>query len=349
MKRLAWVSVGLALAVGASACRLPLALAGTPAPLPTGDPNATATQTPFIPMPPTATLPPSAFYTPTASPTPVDPWESFLAPAEASATEIPRPYPEFDLPDGVMNIALLGSDERSYQSGYRTDALVIVSLNPQNNTITLVSIPRDLYVYIPGWRMDRINTADPRGGFEMLRQTILYNFGIPIQHWARVNFSGFINGIDALGGIDVEVTGYLYDECGGTWYEFRAGTTRHMNGWTAHCYVRMRKNSGDYDRMRRQQEVLRAIFSKIVSLDGLSRVPELYSQFSRIVQTDITLEAALPFVPLAAAVATGSGTMRSFAIDSTMVSAWRVPSSGAAVILPHPDAVQALLQAAFGT
>lgn len=351
MKRFAWVSLSLALATGLAACRLPLALAGagSGAPLPTGDPRSTATQTPFIPLPPTATLPPSAFYTPTASPTPVDPWESFPAPAESSATEIPRPYAEIEVPDGVLNIALLGSDERSYQGGYRTDALVIVSLNPQDNTITLLSIPRDLYVYVPGWRMDRINTAEPHGGFEMLRQTILYNFGIPIHHWARVNFSGFINGIDALGGIDVEITGYLYDECGGTWYSFSSGTTRHMDGWTAHCYVRMRKNSGDYDRMRRQQEVLRAIFSKIVSLDGLSRVPELYSQFSRIVQTDIDLATALPFVPLAAAVASGSGTMQSFAIDSTMVTAWRVPSSGAAVVLPDREAIQALIRTAFGT
>ncbi len=350
MNKYARILIGLLLAVGVTGCRLPLTLAeGSPGvPLPTADPHSTATQTPFIPSPPTATLPPSAYYTPTSSPTPVDPWEGFAAPVEDSATEIPRPHAELEMQDGVMNIVLLGSDERSYSSGYRTDALVIVSLNPQNNTITMLSLPRDLYVYIPGWRMDRVNTAEPRGGFEMLRQTILYNFGIQVDHWARVNFRGFINGIDALGGIDVEVTGYLYDECGGRWYEYRAGTTRHMDGWTAHCYVRMRKNSGDYDRMRRQQEVIQAIFTRVVSLDGLSRVPELYGEFSQIIETDITLDAVLPYVPVAAAVVSGSGTMRSFAVESTMVTAWRVPSSGAAVVLPDRAAIQALVQTAFG-
>ena len=349
MKRSVWVSISLALAVSVSACRLASDLAGIPgSPLPTAGPDATATQTPFIPLPPTAAQAGTPGSTQAPGQGASDPWGGFPGPVEASATEIPLPQPEIELPDGVLNIALLGSDERSYQGGYRTDVLMVVSLNPRNGTVTLLSFPRDLYVYIPGWRMDRINTAEPRGGFEMLRQTILYNFGIPIDHWARVNFGGFINGVDALGGIDVEITGYLYDECGGTWYTFREGTTRHMDGWTAHCYVRMRKNSGDYDRLRRQQEVIRAIFARIVTLDGLRRVPELYSQFSSIVQTDLMLVDALPYVPLAASIASGSGSMRTYAIDSTMVTAWRVPSSGAAVVLPDRAAIQSLVQTAFG-
>jgi LCP family protein required for cell wall assembly len=351
MNRRSAVPIWLALWLVLTGCLLPqgVLLLSPSGPTPTTASPATVTETPFIPVPPTGTLPPSAYYTPTASPTPVDPWEDFPAPVEMSAIEIPRPAEEIRFPTGVMNFVLLGSDARLNQGGYRTDTMMIVSLDPTASTVTMLSIPRDLYVYVPGWRVDRINTAEPRGGFEMLRQTVLYNFGIPLDHWARVNFQGFIAAVDTLGGIDVEVTGYMNDECGGTWYVFRPGTTRHMDGWTAHCYVRMRRSTGDFDRLRRQQEVIRAVFAKIVTLDGLSRVPELYSQFSRMVDTDMTLEDALPYVPLAASVASGSGTLRSFAIDGTMAQGWRVPSSGASVLLPNWEAIRAMLETAFGS
>jgi LCP family protein required for cell wall assembly len=355
LKRRRSVSVCAILAavgVAVSACVLPAGIANLVPNLPQapGAPAGSPTPTPFIPLPQTATPEATPLPTPTPLPTatPVDPWENFPGPVEASAIDIPRPVPPIPFADDVLNIVLLGSDQRPYTGGYRTDTVMVLSLDPSANTVSMLSIPRDLYVYVPGWRVDRINVADPRGGPEMLRQTILYNFGIPIHNYARIDFGGFIAGIDALGGIDVEITGYLNDECGGTWYRYSPGTLRHMDGWIAHCYVRMRRNSGDYDRLRRHQEVVRAIFAKVISLDGLRRVPELYTQFSRMVQTDITLDRALGYVPLAAAVSGGSGTIRAFAIDSSMTTGWRVPSSGASVMLPDREAIQAMLQTAFG-
>lgn len=328
-------------------------LPGAPEPqrvLVTPDPNATATPTPFLPLPssPTATATPTQTPTPTMSPTPVDPWEGFPGPAEASATEIPRPMPRIPQSPEVVNILLMGSDQRPYTGGYRTDTMMLVSLDPGSGIATLISFPRDLYVYIPGWRMDRINTADVRGGHDLTALTILYNFGLEVDHWALVNFSGFMGAVDTLGGLTVQSTGYMLDECGGRWWSYAPGSY-NMNGFQALCYVRMRKaNDGDFDRLRRQQEVIRAFFAKVLSLEGLSKVPQLYSQFITSLQTDVDLEELLPLVPLAAQLGVDSSRIHQYRIDRSMVDGWRVPTSGAAVLLPRRDAIQSMLSEAFG-
>ncbi len=136
--------------------------AGLNPPLVTIDPNATATATAFVPLSPTETPIPTVTPTPgpTATMTPVNPWGNFAGPTEPSAIEIPPPMPEIRFKDGVVNIALLGSDARPNEGGWRTDTILILSLDRNAGTATLLSIPRDLYVYIPGWRVERINTSD---------------------------------------------------------------------------------------------------------------------------------------------------------------------------------------------
>ncbi len=318
------------------------------APLVTRNPGATRTPTPFAALAPTRTPIPTATSTPgpTASPTPVNPWGDFAGPVEPSAIEIPPPMPPMPFPAGAVNIVLLGSDLRPNLGGWRTDTMLVLSLNPTAGTVTLLSIPRDLYVYIPGFRIDRVNTADVRGGFPMVSATLLYNLGVRVDHWARINFSGFIAGVDALGGIDVQVTGYLYDECGRRYWRYKPGVY-HMDGFTALCYVRMRKASSDFDRLRREQEVTLALFTKVLSVNALTRLPEVYDQFSSLVKTDMTVGDLLPLVPLAANVAADRTRIHQYAIGSSLVTSWRVPYSGAAVLLPNRDAIQAMLQNAF--
>jgi LCP family protein required for cell wall assembly len=245
-----------------------------------------------------------------------------------------------------VNIAILGSDARPLTGGHRTDTIMVASLDPTRGTVTMLSFPRDLYVFIPGWRIDRINVADGRGGPDLVAQTILYNFGIPIDYWVRMEFGGFQSLINSLGGVDVEIGRYYADECGGGWMSFSPGV-RHMNGFTALCYARMRKAASDYDRLRRQQELVLAIFEKGVSLDALARLPELYTQFISMVQTDAELSDLLPLVPLAAQVAADTAGIRRYAVDTTMATGWRVPSSGASVQLPNYDAIQTMLAEAF--
>lgn len=326
-------------------------LPGNPAvrgPMVTIPPDATATATPFLPIPATATPlpPPAATATPAASPTPVEPWGNFAAPSEPSAIDVPRPMDPIDVPPGTVNILLMGSDQRPNDYGHRTDTLMVLSLDPANGKARMLSIPRDLYVYIPGYRVNRINTADAIGGAERVAETILYNFGLNIHHWVRINFSGFTSAIDALGGIDVQVGGYLNDECGGRRWRYAPGTY-HMDGFSALCYVRMRKTSSDYDRLRRQQEVLLAAFNRILSLDGLARFPDFYNQFQALVETDMQIGDLLPLIPLAAQLSTDTASIQRLAIDRSLGTPWRVPYSGASVILPDREAIESMLRTAF--
>ena len=337
------------LAASLSACSgLAGGLISPGVPLVTADPNAPATPTAFLPLLPTETPIPTATATPgpTLTPTPVNPWGSFPGPIEPSAIEIPPPLPPVSLGKGAVTIALLGSDIRPNDGGWRTDTILIVALDPAAGTARILAVPRDLYVYIPGWRVDRINTADVHGGFEMLAQTIEYNFGIPIDHLVRIDFSGFTRLVDSLGGLDVQVTGYLNDECGGRYWTYSPGVY-HLDGFTALCYVRMRKASSDFDRLRREQEVLLALFDRVVSLNGLARIPELFDQFRSLVKTDLEVNDLLPLVPLATLLAADRTRLSLHRVDTSVVTSWLVPYSGANVLLPNRDALLAMLRAIF--
>jgi LCP family protein required for cell wall assembly len=226
--------------------------------------------------------------------------------------------------------------------------MMLLSLDPLAGTATLLSFPRDLYVFIPGWRMDRINTADPNGGPERVAQMMLYNFGFEIHHWVRVNFWGFTQAVDTLGGINVNVGKGLSDECGGIQWRYGEGTY-HMDGFTALCYVRMRHVTGDLDRMRRQQEVILGIFNRVLSLDGLARAPELYAQFQSMVETDMELDDILALLPLAAKLSADPSNITRLEIGATMGELWRVPYSGASVIQPKWEAIENMLVEHFQT
>lgn len=324
-------------------------------PLATVDPFAEPSTTPFLPQAPTATptivFTPTATLTPTITPTPtatpLPPWYGWAGPTELSAIAIPPPMPRINFASGVTNILLIGSDARPGLTGTRTDAIMVVSLNPSAGTVTMLSIPRDLFVYVPGWRMSRINAAYSRGGISLLSTTVRYNFGITIDRYAMVSFNGFKAVIDHFGGIDVYVSRSLNDRCGSAYYSYAPGT-HHMGGADALCYVRMRYGTSDIDRMRRQQEVMLAFFNKIVSLDGLASVPEIYSLLGSYVQTNVGLGDLVSALPLAATVASDTSRIRRFSIDSGKYTPWTIPYSGAQVLRPIRSAIQAMLRSAFG-
>jgi len=322
-----------------------------------GSAEGTPTRTPFAPLSPTGT--PQTYaggepgvavsgVNPTITPTPTlsNPWGDFPGPIRESAIEIPPPVPQIDFPESVINIILLGSDEAPDRYGHRTDTIMILSLDSDSGKVTLLSIPRDLFVYVPGRSMDRINVADTFGGVEMVYQTILYNFGIEIDHWVRANFIGFETAVNHLEGIEVQVEGHLYDECGGVYYDYYPGTY-HMNGHQALCYARMRKTSSDFDRIRRQQEVLKAMFQKLLSLDGLTKLPQLYGEFNKWVGSDIGLADLLPFIPLASSLASGESSFGGYSINTNMINHWTMPISGAQVLLPDRDKIQEHLKGIY--
>lgn len=324
-----------------AACNLFVPVGGLPPLLVTAPPDSTATPTPFLPLfgqpTPTLLLPVSPTPSVTAPPSPPTatpaPWDGFPPPRGDTAF-IPTPLPPFPRPKGQVHIAILGSDQRPNDYGFRTDTLLIAILDPSRHQVRLLSIPRDLWVYIPGWYMNRINTAYPYGGFETLQLTLQYNLGLPVDHFVLINFQAFVALVDNLGGIDVQVERSLTDHRDGYGqYTVPAGWV-HMDGATALWYVRARYTTSDFDRARRQQEVLLALADRLLSLNALSRVGELYSLYRNYVVTDLSLQDVNALATFADAIARRN--LQRYVIQPPYVSPWVVPTSGAEVLLPTP-------------
>ncbi|WP_100010387.1 LCP family protein [Lentibacillus sediminis] len=182
-----------------------------------------------------------------------------------------------------INVLLLGVDEREGDSG-RSDTMILLSANPNTNSLKMVSIPRDTYVNIPGYGMDKINHAYAFGGVGLSVQTVEEAFDIPVHFYARVNMQGFEQGIAALGG--VTVTNDTAFTQGGI--EFPAGEI-HLNGQEALEYIRMRKEDprGDLGRNERQREVVTAAMDKAASFSSITRVGEILGILGENVTTNL--------------------------------------------------------------
>jgi polyisoprenyl-teichoic acid--peptidoglycan teichoic acid transferase len=320
--------------------------------------NATATATPFSPLPPTPTYIPTAF--PTSTPTEVPPtptpesspfigktWNDYPGPTIWPDINVASPVGLLPQPAGQINIMLLGSDQRRDQAGFRTDTILLLTLNPKGGTASLTSFPRDLYVYIPGWTVNRINTAFPHGGFSTLQMTMEYNFGVRPDYYVLINFWSFSQIIDNLGGIDVQVGKALTDQRPGFGqYSVRAGTIR-MDGDTALWYVRSRYTTSDFDRTRRQQEVMRALFTKMISIDAVTRAPQLYDVYKRNVTTDLSFDMIAPLLPLAVQLS-DTNKINQYLIEPQHVTSWR-NSNGAQVLLPNREAVLDVIKRAINS
>ncbi len=280
---------------------------------------ATATQlvsTPLISPAPILSVTPLAPPTPTPQLIPTTQDLAILPTATPTIGEdVNIPAPIGLLPEQtdyeLVNFLLAGSDRRSPTRAYRTDVILIMSVNWTTQTVNLLSIPRDLYVYIPGWGMDRINTAElhqtqtqtTHHRLGLLAETIEYNLGIRIDHIARVDFEAFESWVDLIGGITVPVdcptSGYQLNETETAWVPFALEPGMHdLDGALALWYVRQRIDSSDFDRNRRQQIVLRAIWRKSVNSELVGRLPELWNALTQSIETDVTLDQALMYAPL---------------------------------------------------
>ncbi|MFZ5915375.1 MAG: LCP family protein [Chloroflexota bacterium] len=308
-------------------------------PLPTPTATATATPTPIPGASPTPTSPP------TPTPTPTDP------PLPASA---PTPAAPLTMDPDAVNIVLLGTDVHTPGSAWRTDTIILVTVNPRLKTAGMISIPRDLWVYIPTNGYNRINTADfygeyrqyPGGGEALVKRTILHNLGVPVHYYLRGDFNALIALIDTLGGVDVAVDCPLEDifpdpssPDGLYTLTLDAGIQR-LDGKAALFYARSRLSTSDFDRSRRQQKVLRALWDKALQLDILPKVPELWKTFNSAVQTDLSLTDVLSLAAIA--VQLEPQNIKGRFVGRDQVQSWVTPQ-GAQVLLPKPVEMQAAL------
>jgi LCP family protein required for cell wall assembly len=317
-------------------------------------PGSTATPTPFMPIGPTSTYIPTDYPTPepTSTRTPVptatyaNPWGAYAGPTVWPDVDVPYPVGLIDQPDNQVNILLLGSDQRPDDYGFRTDTIMLVTINTDLGTANITSFPRDLYVYIPGWTVQRINTAFPHGGFSLMQDTFEYNFGVRPDYYALISFQAFKSVIDNVGGIDVYVNSTLTDQRDGygDYYTIYAGSN-HMDGETALWYVRSRHSSSDFERTQRQQEVILGLFNRFMRFDIVTRAPQLYDTYRSNVDTNLTIENITPLLTTAAQLSDTS-RIHHYYISRTEVVSYRT-STGAAVLLPLYDQIYAIMKQAL--
>jgi len=285
------------------------------------------TPTPFLPLPPTPTYLPEFYQTPQPS-----------APDQSGDGAVSR-LPQAE---GQINILLLGSDQRVIGGGFRTDTIMLLSINTKKKTASLLSFPRDLFLNIPGWMYQRINTAMFHGGFPLLAETLEYNFGIRPDYYISVGLDAFAQLIDSLGGIDVQVAKTLTDLRGDLGYYTIPAGLNHMDGYTALWYVRSRYSTNDFDRTRRQQEVIQALAAHMISINAFESADEIYEIYSTYVTTNMTWTDIAPLIPLAIIIGDAS-QIRHYFIGPKEVIPW-VTSGGAQVLLPQQDAIMAVIR-----
>jgi LCP family protein required for cell wall assembly len=261
----------------------------------------------------------------------------------------------------VKNILLLGNDVPGAQRG-RTDSILLIPINGHTGQVAMLSIPRDLYVYIPGWTMNRINLAYPHGqragyhggGGELVKDTIRYNLGIEVDHYVRVGFNGFKQIVDELGGVEIVVNCPIKDwrlkspelnpEVEENWTPFVLEPgVQQMDGELALWYVRSRRNSNDIDRGRRQQKMLDALYRQLTKSEYvLLRLPSLVERLLPWVETDlqtgdiIELAAQLPMLR--------GDRIQHVLLTGEALRPWTDPLSGAAMQLLNAEAAEPLLR-----
>jgi LCP family protein required for cell wall assembly len=269
-------------------------------------------------------------------------WGDYPGPASWPSFEIPAPIGIIPAPQSQVNILILGNDYKKKQ-GSRTDMVMLLTLNPEEGTAAVTSFPRDLYVYAPGWTMMKINTIQPRGGYDLLKLTFEYNFGVRPDYYVNISVDSFADLVNTLGGIDVNVTRGLTDP---TYVngKFSVGTgMHHFDGATAKWYVRSRNTSGDIYRNERQQAVLEALFKKLMSRDAINHAPELYNLYARYVFTDLSLNAILPLSSLASQLYDDPSRVQRYALDLEQAVQTRTPIDGAYILLPDSTKVLELM------
>jgi LCP family protein required for cell wall assembly len=195
------------------------------------------------------------------------------------------------LTDGPLNVLVLGVDTRpdNQEMGSRTDTIMLVQVVPKTGDVKLLSVPRDLFVEVEPGEKDKINAAYNYGGVDETIETLENYSGLPVDHYAVVDFEGFERVIDAMGGVRVDVGDGQFPE------KWRLGEgVQRLNGHKALIYARYRGTPGaDLDRMQRQRELVGALRSEALRWHTVKTLPEIMVVMNENVQTDLDLDGAI--------------------------------------------------------
>ena len=187
-----------------------------------------------------------------------------------------------------VQILILGVDAREHDAG-RSDTLMLVTLNPTTKQAAVLSFPRDMWVYIPGHGEDKINHAYKYGGVQLSKETVEQLLATSIDQYARLDFAGFKNVVDKLGGVDIDVEKSMHwDDRRGNLHIHLSPGLQHMDGEQAMGYVRYR-NDSDYERIKRQQHFMRAMMEQKLTARNIPRLLRLVPSLAEAVDTDMSV------------------------------------------------------------
>lgn len=256
-------------------------------------------------------------------------------------------------------VLLLGMDNRSDKLTGRADTIIIAAFRHRDGKVAAFSVPRDLWVELPGLGPARINSTVRIGnhklgkgrGIPLMREVIAREFGIRIDHYAAVDLAAFVQVVDAVGGIDVDLPCPIMDcflvedraaPC--EMLDLAAGSQR-LDGETALRYARSRHGRGDRDRTRRQQLVVVGLANKIRAR-GLRGLPSLWKSAEAHVDTDLDFDAAVYFASFA--LESDLRQVGGFAITKPLVER-HITQDNKHVLLLHTEAFNGALGELFDT
>ncbi|WP_209808278.1 LCP family protein [Ammoniphilus resinae] len=226
----------------------------------------------------------------------VERWYMPLEPGEYAGEKKNKPPAEEKVELAPFTVLLLGVDSREGEKKSRSDTIMLAAVHPKNQKAVLMSIPRDTLADIPGYGQDKFNHSMFYGGPPLVKQTMENFFDIKVDHYAAVDFDGFIKIVDALGGVEVNVKRRMkyHDPVDGTSIDLQPGL-QLLDGENALDYARFRKSdigsaASDFDRMDRQQEIIRKIADKATELSSVFKVFKMMDILGEHVKTDFTEE-----------------------------------------------------------
>ncbi len=277
-------------------------------------------------------------------------------PGQQDITAVPPRLQPLDRQgNDLVNILLLGSDSELGFANQRTDTIIVLSVNRTTGTAAMLSLPRDLLAWVPIWGMHRLNQVYSHGerggwrlgGFDLLRQTILYNYGINVHYHVLIDFSGLRQVVDFVDGVEIVVECAIKDKehddtripdearkVEGEYSVLDAGVYE-FDGLEVLWYARSRRGATDLERGRRQQQILRGVWSRLRENGHLQDPGELYRLWQlaqSIVTTDLPVDVLASLLPVGIGLGPDDVAYHSLQLKTHTIP-WKTPT-GAEVLLP---------------
>ena len=285
---------------------------------------------------------------------------------ESDSSEVPQPAGPTPEPwDGAsrVNVLVMGLDYNDWREGEgppRTDTMILFTIDPVAMTAGMISIPRDLWVSIPGYGYYKINQAYqlgevnklPGGGPELAMKTVEHLLGVPIQYYAQIDFEAFVRFIDEIGGVKIDIPSRvkidIYDDDRGA--IFLKKGTEVLPGEYALAYARSRSTEGgDFDRAQRQQQVIIGIRNQILRYDMIptliGKAPVLYNELSSGINSNLSVDEVFQLTWLASKIPLED--ISKGIIGTEHINFGKSPD-GLDVLKPLPDKIRLLRDEVFG-